>query len=75
MFETLKHRAQEFGGGQQEDDVVNGAALATSLARSFNNMPYLVASSSCGLNAINNNNNDGFYYCSSDDDFNGAVGD
>lgn len=76
MFETLKHRALEFGAQHDEDDehdddddeksMVNAAALAASLARSFDNMPYLVAaaSSSCGLNAINNN---GFYYCSSDE--------
>ncbi|KAE9616481.1 hypothetical protein Lal_00035136 [Lupinus albus] len=72
MFETLKHRAEEFGD-DDGNNVVNAAALATCLARSFNKMPYLVASS-CGLNAVNNNNNNnGFYYCSSDDDYNAAA--
>ena len=84
MFETLKHRAQEFGDQKDEEDeeddndddddekrMVNAAALAASLAHSFDNMPYLVASSSCALNAMNNN---GFYYCSSDE-FSDAVAD
>ncbi|KAJ1386323.1 PLP-binding barrel [Sesbania bispinosa] len=37
MFETLRHRANEF-----VHDDLSAAALATGLARSFNNMPYLV---------------------------------
>ncbi|KAF5727183.1 arginine decarboxylase [Tripterygium wilfordii] len=70
MFETLKHRAEEFcGSGQDEDsdgddNGMGNAALASSLARSFNNMPYLAASSSCSLTAMNNG---GFYYCNGDD--------
>ncbi|KAE9620346.1 hypothetical protein Lal_00019413 [Lupinus albus] len=74
MFETLKHRAEKFGN----DDGNSVAALATYLASSFNNMPYLAASS-CDMNALNNrssnNNNNGFYYCSSDDDYNAAIAD
>ncbi|XP_027356613.1 arginine decarboxylase-like [Abrus precatorius] len=62
MFETLKHRAQE--QEEVEKGALNATVLANSLARSFDNMPYLVTSSSCCLNAVNNN---GFYYCSGDD--------
>ncbi|OIV99519.1 hypothetical protein TanjilG_17329 [Lupinus angustifolius] len=72
MFETLKHRAKKFG----DDDGNSIAALATYLARSFNNMPYLVASP-CDMNTMNNRskNNYGFYYCSSDDDYNADIAD
>ncbi|OMP14353.1 Ornithine/DAP/Arg decarboxylase [Corchorus olitorius] len=64
MFETLKHRAEEFCGQD------HNAALASSLARSFHNMPYLAAmSSSCSLTAMNNN---GFYYCN-EEEYNAAV--
>lgn len=66
MFETLKHRAEEFG---QEDDGMANAALASSLASSFHNMPYLAATSSCCLTAMNNS---GFYYCH-DDEYNAVV--
>lgn len=65
MFETLKHRALEFCGQHDDDSVVGAAGLANCLARSFDNMPYLVSSSACCLNAVTNN--DGFYYCSGDD--------
>ncbi|KAK6946351.1 Orn/DAP/Arg decarboxylase 2, N-terminal [Dillenia turbinata] len=62
MFETLKHRAEEF---LHEDGIGNGmshASLATGLARSFHNMPYLMLqSSSCG-----------YYYCG-DDSYNLAT--
>ncbi|KAK3421029.1 arginine decarboxylase [Eucalyptus grandis] len=68
MFETLRHRAEEYGSGQYNDPMGNDA-LASRLAQSFHNMPYLVATSSCALNAINNN---GFYYCD-EDDYNAAV--
>ncbi|XP_023511798.1 arginine decarboxylase-like [Cucurbita pepo subsp. pepo] len=43
MFETLKHRAEEFG--QEDDD--GGEGIANSLAMSFRNMPYLGSPSSC----------------------------
>ncbi|KAA0045659.1 hypothetical protein IC582_025065 [Cucumis melo] len=43
MFETLKHRAEEFG--QEDDD--GGEGIANSLAMSFRNMPYLSSASSC----------------------------
>ncbi|PON99910.1 Arginine decarboxylase [Trema orientale] len=65
MFETLKHRAEEFG---QEDDGMANAALAGSLADSFHSMPYLVGSSCC-LTAMNNG---GFYYCN-EDEYNAAA--
>ncbi|XWS67811.1 hypothetical protein CRYUN_Cryun04dG0037500 [Craigia yunnanensis] len=68
MFETLKHRAEEFCGQDHGNDGAN-AALASCLARSFHNMPYLAAVSSCSLTAINNN---GFYYCN-EEDYNAAV--
>jgi arginine decarboxylase len=66
MFETLRHRAEEFG---QEDDGMANAALASSLASSFRNMPYLAATSSCCLTAMNNS---GFYYCD-EDEYNAVV--
>ncbi|XP_023006874.1 arginine decarboxylase [Cucurbita maxima] len=47
MFETLKHRAEEFG--QEEEDDVGG--IANSLAMSFRNMPYLASASSCANGA------------------------
>ncbi|XP_031258104.1 arginine decarboxylase [Pistacia vera] len=71
MFETLKHRAEEYcGDGDTDDDDSNNnnnsnSALASSLARSFHNMPYLVVPASCSLTAINNGG--GFYYCNEDD--------
>ncbi|XWS62715.1 hypothetical protein CRYUN_Cryun06bG0034700 [Craigia yunnanensis] len=68
MFETLKRRAEEFCGQDHGNDGAN-AALASSLARSFHNMPYLVAVSSCSLTAMNTN---GFYYCN-EEDYNAAV--
>lgn len=46
------------------------SAIATSLALSFHNMPYLVVPSSCSLTAINNAG--GFYYCN-EDDYNAVV--
>ncbi|KAL2460003.1 Arginine decarboxylase 2 [Abeliophyllum distichum] len=61
MFETLKHRAEEFA----DDDDTNGSmSLASGLARSFNNMPYLLCSASCSLTAANGNN--GYFYCDED---------
>ncbi|XVF45391.1 hypothetical protein PTKIN_Ptkin02bG0201700 [Pterospermum kingtungense] len=68
MFETLKHRAEEFCGQDHSND---GAidALASSLAHFFHNMPYLAAGSSCSLTAMNNN---GFYYCN-EEDYNAVV--
>ncbi|KAJ7967245.1 Arginine decarboxylase [Quillaja saponaria] len=72
MFQTLKHRAEECGqGGDNDDGLASAAALASSLAQSFNNMPYLVSGSSCCLIAINNN---GFDYYNRDD-FNAAGAD
>ncbi|RAL49331.1 hypothetical protein DM860_012764 [Cuscuta australis] len=47
MFQTLKHRAEEFvqnGEGAEEDG--GTATFAGSLAASFNNMPYLIVGSS-----------------------------
>ncbi|XP_060168513.1 arginine decarboxylase [Lycium barbarum] len=65
MFETLKHRAEEFFE-QEEDKGLNFASLTDSLAQSFHNMPYLVAPSSCCFTAATVANNGGYYY--SDDD-------
>jgi arginine decarboxylase len=62
MFETLKHRAEECG--EIDEDGMANSTLANSLARSFHNMPYLAAASSCCLTAMNNH---GLYYCSEDD--------
>jgi arginine decarboxylase len=45
MFETLKHRAEEF---MHDENGTGLASLATRLARSFRNMPYLVTAASCG---------------------------
>ncbi|MFQ6648716.1 hypothetical protein Gotur_021600, partial [Gossypium turneri] len=48
MFENLKHRAKEFYG------IDAGSCLASTVARSFHNMPYLEPRSSCSLTAMNN---------------------
>lgn len=59
MFETLKQRAEELANNGNDDS--NGCmALASGLARYFDNMPYLVAASSCSLTAAGGN---GYYYC------------
>ena len=59
MFQTLKHRAEECLD-HNEDDI---ATLANGLARSFNNMPYLMedpTALSCGF--INSNNISGYHH-------------
>lgn len=74
MFETLKHRAEEFleqGEGEGEDKGLAFASLTSSLAQSFHNMPYLVSSSSsccftAEATASANANNGGYYYYSED---------
>nr|XP_043631052.1 arginine decarboxylase-like [Erigeron canadensis] len=63
MFETLKHRIEEYVHDE------GGAMIVGGIAQSFHNMPYLTVGSSCCLTAANGNN--GYYYCS-DEDF--AVG-
>ncbi|CAN0907730.1 Arginine decarboxylase 1B, chloroplastic [Linum grandiflorum] len=72
MFETLKHRAEETIYDDEESEI------ASRLARSFSNMPYLdagVGASSCSLTAAMVENGGGFYYCSVDDgDSAAAVG-
>ncbi|KAK8505858.1 hypothetical protein V6N13_080654 [Hibiscus sabdariffa] len=62
MFNTLKHRAEEFCG-------FDAAALSDSVARSFHNMPYLEPASSCSLTAMNGS---GSYYCN-EEDYNAAL--
>lgn len=62
MFETLKHRAEEFADNG-DDDSSGSIALASGLARYFDNMPYLMAASSCSLTAAGGN---GYYYCNDD---------
>ncbi|KAJ8763589.1 hypothetical protein K2173_002472 [Erythroxylum novogranatense] len=74
MFETLKHRAEEICPQEVESDDDNissgggrglgNAALASSLAQSFHNMPYLVAS--CSFSALNA----GGCYFLNEDEFN-----
>nr|AAF42972.1 arginine decarboxylase 2 [Nicotiana tabacum] len=73
MFETLKHRAEEFL--EQEDD--KGLAvesLASSVAQSFHNMPYLVAPSSCRFTAATDNNGGYNYYYSDENAADSATG-
>ncbi|XAR72762.1 Arginine decarboxylase [Bertholletia excelsa] len=62
MFETLKHRAEEFVN--VDGDGMALSSLAGGLAQSFHNMPYLVAGASCCLTAANVG--DGYYYCNDD---------
>ncbi|XP_073122897.1 arginine decarboxylase-like [Henckelia pumila] len=64
MFETLRHRAEEF-------DYSNSLAIANGLACSFDNMPYLSAASSCSLTAANSGNNS--YYYLMDENFTAAA--
>ncbi|KAF8406514.1 hypothetical protein HHK36_008603 [Tetracentron sinense] len=52
MFETLKQRAEE----------MSRVALASGLARSFHNMPYLITASSCGTA-----NSNPYCYCDEDE--------
>ncbi|XP_010530808.1 PREDICTED: arginine decarboxylase 2-like [Tarenaya hassleriana] len=67
MFQTLKHRADEFGNNDCGDDDNVAAAL---LGRCFENMPYLVTenvlATTCSLTAAINNL--GFCYCDCDED-------
>ncbi|KAI3728880.1 hypothetical protein L6452_17525 [Arctium lappa] len=62
MFETLKHRIEEY---IHDEDNMAGAMVAGGIAQSFHNMPYLTIGSSCCLTAANGNN--GYYYCSDED--------
>ncbi|CAL5399576.1 unnamed protein product [Camellia sinensis] len=62
MFEALKHRAEEFV--HDDGNGMATASLASGIARSFNNTPYLVMASSCCLTASNGSN--GYYYCNND---------
>ncbi|KAH7574961.1 hypothetical protein ACOSP7_005686 [Xanthoceras sorbifolium] len=78
------HGSGGSSGGETDDDdhgmvatnnhnnnnINNNSALARCLAQSFHNMPYLAATSSCSLTAINNGG--GFYYCN-EDDYNAVV--
>ncbi|XP_075488983.1 arginine decarboxylase-like [Primulina tabacum] len=64
MFETLRHRAEEF-------DYSNSMSIANGLACSFDNMPYLSAASSCSLTAANSGNNS--YYYLMDENFTAAA--
>ncbi|XP_073039408.1 arginine decarboxylase-like [Primulina eburnea] len=64
MFETLRHRAEEFDYG-------NSMSIANGLACSFDNMPYLSAASSCSLTAANSGNNS--YYYLMDENFTAAA--
>ncbi|KAG4209452.1 hypothetical protein ERO13_A03G199500v2 [Gossypium hirsutum] len=54
MFETLKHRAEEFHVEDHDNDGTNYATLISSLARSFHNMPYLNALSPCSYEEVHN---------------------
>ncbi|KAL2254804.1 arginine decarboxylase [Sesamum indicum] len=58
MFQTLKHRVEEFA----DDGGSSILALTNGLACCFNNMPYLAAAASCSLTAAAAGNN-GYYYC------------
>ncbi|KAI3701438.1 hypothetical protein L6452_26516 [Arctium lappa] len=62
MFETLKHRIEEY---IHDEDNMAGAMVAGGITQSFHNMPYLTIGSSCCLTAANGNN--GYYYCSDED--------
>jgi len=66
MFQTLKHRIEEF---VHDEGDMGGSMIAGGIAQSFHNMPYLTVGSSCCLTAANGNN--GYYYCS-DEDFAGG---
>nr|DAD40437.1 TPA_asm: hypothetical protein HUJ06_014760 [Nelumbo nucifera] len=67
MFEALKHRAEECGHVNE----IARAELASGLARSFHNMPYLTTAASCATA-----NNNFYYYCNEDKNNNSvAVGD
>lgn len=64
MFQALKHRAEECLHHEEE----TAAGLANGLARSFNNMPYLLPGSACSVSCGFINNINGYpYYCCADD--------
>ncbi|PPD72970.1 hypothetical protein GOBAR_DD30134 [Gossypium barbadense] len=63
MFETLKHRAEEFC------NIDDDTSLANTVGRSFHNMPYLKSGSSRSLTAMNNSV---FYYCNEEDYYAGS---
>uniref|UniRef100_A0A6N2MQX8 Arginine decarboxylase n=1 Tax=Salix viminalis TaxID=40686 RepID=A0A6N2MQX8_SALVM len=74
MFETLKHRVEEYCHHDEDSDDSDGdhrmgsiATVANCLASYFHNMPYLVAP--CSATGMNNSD---FYYCN-DDDYNAAA--
>ncbi|KAK6159532.1 hypothetical protein DH2020_006846 [Rehmannia glutinosa] len=69
MFQTLKHRVEEFADG----DAGSIMALTNGIACSFNNMPYLAAADSCRLTAAVDGGNNVYYYC--DDESFGSSGD
>lgn len=62
MFETLKHRIEEY---VHDEGNIGGGMIAGGIAQSFHNMPYLTVGASCCLTAANDNN--GYYYCSDED--------
>ncbi|CAM8932422.1 unnamed protein product [Rhodiola kirilowii] len=63
MFQTLKHRAEECGE-VIKTGLGSTDAIANWLARSFNNMPYLVSSSSF---CFSDDSNSSGYYLSDED--------
>ncbi|GAB4837829.1 Arginine decarboxylase 1B, chloroplastic [Ancistrocladus abbreviatus] len=63
MFQSLKHRAEEYV--HEEEDT---ASLASGLAHSFHNMPYLVVAPSCCLTVANNVNINGYSFYGSEHD-------
>ncbi|XP_057966099.1 arginine decarboxylase [Malania oleifera] len=68
MFETLKHRAEEYGGHEEGMAL---EALASGLARSFHNMPYLVGSSSSSSCCMTANSTSYYYF--NEDNYGGAA--
>ncbi|KAL2925125.1 Arginine decarboxylase [Bienertia sinuspersici] len=72
MFQALKHRAEECLNPDNNHNNDDTASLADGLARSFNNMPYLVAgptATTCGfINNVNENNAYHHpYFCGAED--------
>ncbi|CAM8974271.1 unnamed protein product [Rhodiola kirilowii] len=72
MFQTLKHRAEECGQ-LEKNDLVSIDAIANGLARSFNNMPYLVSSASFCFSDDSTSISSGYYFSDEDRYTTGSV--
>ncbi|XP_071692149.1 arginine decarboxylase-like [Rutidosis leptorrhynchoides] len=68
MFETIMHRIEEYVHEEADLGGPGGDIIASGIAQSFHNMPYLSVGDSCCLTAVAGaNGKSGYYYCSDED--------